>query len=62
MKEKGEHTAEKEADVFYKDSLLRSKRYSERKDALKALLKQDVPYTLEQVDKILNDFMKGQVK
>ena len=62
MKEKGEHTAEKEADVFYKDSLLRSKRYSERKDALKALLKPDVPYTLEQVDKILNDFMKGQVK
>lgn len=45
-----------------KSSILRSKRFAHRRDALTVLLKDDEFYTLEQVEKILDDFMKGQVK
>lgn len=45
-----------------KSSILRSKRFAHRRDALAVLLKDDEFYTLEQVEKILDDFMKGQVK
>lgn len=50
------------ADVFSKASILKSKRYSNRRDALSFLLKDDESYTLEQVDDILDNFMKGSVK
>lgn len=50
----------KEAATFSKQQLLRSKRYAAKKDLLNALL-QDKEYTVEQVDKILNDFLKGKV-
>lgn len=48
--------------VFSKDSILKSKRYAYRRDALKALLRDEESYTLEQVEKILNDFMNEEVK
>ena len=57
-------TVEKKASVpvFSKASILRSVRFSDRKDACKALLKDDETYTLEQVEEILDNFMKGSVK
>lgn len=57
---KGE-TVEK-AEAFSKSSILMSKRFSNRKDALSFLLEDEESYTIEQVDKILDDYMKGQVK
>lgn len=50
------------ANVYFKDSILKSKRFANRRDALSFLLKDDEPYTLEQVEEILDNFMKGSVK
>lgn len=50
-----------ESTTYFKESLLKSKRYSNRKDALSFLLEDGESYTFEQVDKILDDYMKGQV-
>ncbi len=51
------------APVRYpKDKLLQSKQYKHRRDALSFLLKDGETYTFEQVDKLLNYFMKGKVK
>ena len=61
MIEKTETAEKNPVPVFYKASILRSKRFEHRRDACKALLKDDVPYTLEQVEQILDDFMKGSV-
>lgn len=41
---------------FTKDSIMRSQRFSNRRDALSFLLKDDESYTLEQVEGILNNF------
>lgn len=48
--------------TFSKNSIMISKRYAEKRDALSFLLKDDEFYTLEQVDEIYDHFMKGQVK
>ena len=48
--------------TFFKSSILNSKRFANRRDALKVLLKEDEPYTLEQVEKILEDFYNERVK
>ena len=50
------------ADVYFKPSILKSKRFANRRDALSVLLKEDEPYTMEQVEKILDDFMNERVK
>ena len=49
-------------DLYFKDTVLRSKRFRANADALKVLLKDNQPYTMEQVEEILDEFMKGQVK
>jgi len=45
-----------------KASILRSERFTHRVDALSVLLKDDEFYTVEQVEKILDDFYKERVK
>lgn len=47
---------------YSKQQILKSKKYSDKQDLINALLKDNSQYTLSQVDKILNDFMKGVVK
>ena len=47
---------------FSKESLLKCKRWSKRRDALSFLLKDDAEYSHADVENILNDYMKGQVK
>lgn len=47
---------------FSKDSILKSKRWRNRRDALSFLLKDDAEYSHKDVETILNDYMKGQVK
>ena len=59
--EKAETAVKKAVPVFSKASILRSVRFSDRKDAVKALLKDNETYTLEQVEEILDNFMKGSV-
>lgn len=52
----------KTATKFSKGQLLGSERFKERRDALGALLKDGETYTVEEAEKILGDYMKGQVK
>lgn len=56
-----EPVIEQEADAFSKESILNSKRFSYRKDALSFLLEDGETYTFDQVEKILDNFMKGKV-
>lgn len=42
---------------FNKKVILGFDRYSKRKDLLTVLLKDNKSYTLDEVDKIINDFM-----
>lgn len=55
-------TETKQEILFTKEQILVSKRYSNRRDALGAILTDGERYTLEQVDSLLEKFMKGKVK
>ncbi len=50
------------AATFTKAQLLASKRYANRQDILNALLDNGKTYTTEQVDALIEKYMKGQVK
>ena len=61
VKEK-EKAPEKALPRFSKKKILTLDRYAKRRDLLTALLKDDKFYTFHDVDKLLNDFLKGKVK
>lgn len=46
---------------FSKKQLISSERYKNRRDLLSALLKDGELYSLEMVDKMIDNFMKGRV-
>lgn len=46
---------------FNKTKLLGMKRYSDRVDLLRVLLKPEETYTLDAVDAAISEFMKGKV-
>ena len=52
----------KEMLVFTKESLLNSKKYMFQKDLLNILLENNREYTLEEVDKKINEFKTGIIK
>lgn len=54
--------AEQEVETFTKEQLLSAKKYSNRKDILGVLLEDGKQYSFEQVDTLMDDFMKGKVK
>lgn len=43
---------------YNKKQLLKSKKYEYKRDILNALLDDDKEYTIEEVDKIVNKFLK----
>ncbi len=47
--------------VFTKRNILTFKRYAKRRDLLSVLLKEGQEYTMDQVDRLIEDFMKGKV-
>lgn len=47
---------------FTKDKILSANRYSNRKDILGALLEDGKEYSFDQVDALMDEFMKGKVK
>ena len=47
---------------FSKEQLLKSQKYKDERDLINALLKEDKKYSLSDVDKLIDDFMKGKVK
>lgn len=50
------------ADVFTKQQLAESKRYKKQRDLLEALLENGKTYTIVQVDKIIGDYLKKEVR
>lgn len=50
------------ADVFTKQQLAESKRYKKKQDLLEALLENGKTYTIAQVDKIIGDYLKKEVR
>ena len=50
------------ADVFTKQQLAESKRYKKKRDLLEALLENGKTYTIAQVDKIIGDYLKKEVR
>ena len=55
--------AEKAASpVFSKQNILTFRRYAERRDLLSVLLEEGKMYTIDQVDDLIGQFMKGKVR
>ena len=50
-----------EVATFTKAQILDSKKYANRRDALSVVLNDNENYTLEDVDALLDNFMKGKV-
>jgi hypothetical protein len=48
--------------TFTKEQLLQSKKFMHQKDLINALLEDNKSYSLDDVDKILDNFLKGDVK
>ena len=48
--------------VFPKERVLIFRRYADRRDLLSVLLEYGKEYTFDQIDGLINDFMKGKVK
>lgn len=57
-----ENKTERKKVTFSKEKILSSKKYKHRADLLGVLLKDGESYTFEDVDNLLNVFMKGKVK
>ena len=49
-------------DVVTKQQLAESKRYKKKRDLLEALLENGKTYTIAQVDKIIGDYLKKEVR
>lgn len=47
---------------FSKEQILASARYRNRRDLVAALLDDRKEYTIEEVEEVINGFMKGKVK
>ena len=50
------------AATYTKEQLAASKRYANRRDLIRALLDSGKRYTLDEVDRLIESYMKGQVK
>lgn len=53
---------EKNERKFSKIQILESKKYFKRKDIINVILENDREYTLEEVDKLIENFMRKVVK
>jgi len=62
-KEKGTPTPETPTIVpkFTKKQIISSKRFIDKRDILNVLLKDKKEYTLEDIGRIIDEFMKGKV-
>lgn len=56
-----ESKAKTNAPTFTKAQLMASKRYQNKVDLVDALLADDKVYTLDEVDKKIDNFLKGKV-
>nr|DAN35981.1 MAG TPA: hypothetical protein [Caudoviricetes sp.] len=53
----------KDDEILYsKEQIIASKKYSNRKDILNVLLKDDEEYTFSRIDEIIENFMNKEVQ
>lgn len=52
---------EKKKQTFVKAQIVSAKKYEDDIDIVNALLEDDKPYTLAEVDNIIDEFKKGKV-
>ena len=53
----------KDHEILYsKEQIIASKKYSNRKDILNVLLKDDEEYTFSRIDEIIENFMNKEVQ
>lgn len=50
------------AAAYSKAQLMTSQRYADRRDLLAALLEEDKTYTHDQVETLVNSYLKGEVR
>jgi len=62
MAEKVSEVAEEVAIKFTKEQIIKAKKYRDRRDLVNALLVNENSYTLNEVDELIEKFMKGSVK
>lgn len=60
-KQKTEQNMQPAQKQYTKEQILHAKKNENRKDLLNALLKDGELYTMQQAEKSIEDFMKGQV-
>lgn len=60
-KKKDETEVKLEKVTFSKNQILSSKKYRDRKDLINVLLSDDNSYSLDEVDDLIDKFMKGKV-
>lgn len=48
--------------LFSKKQLLAAERFQDRKDIVSALLSHDKQYTIQSVEQMIENYMKGRVK
>lgn len=54
---------EKDDEILYsKEQIISSKKYSNRKDILNVLLKDDEEYSFSRIDEIIEEFMNKEVQ
>lgn len=53
---------EKQEALFAKEQLLKSKKYTDKKDLLNVLLEEGKTYTAKAVDDLIDSFLKKEVK
>jgi len=62
VKKKDESKQEAEIVTFTKEQIVSAKRYMHKKDVVNVVLKDGQSYTLDKVDELVDNFMKGKVK
>ncbi len=45
-----------------KESIMSSSKYADCKDVINILLDKDTEYSIDEVDKMIDDFLKGEVE
>lgn len=61
MKETANTTKQPVCSKFSKEQILSCDKYKNKQDLLSALLEKDKEYSLEDVDKVIQNFQKGVV-
>lgn len=62
VEETAEETAAKVENTFNKAQLLSTRRFAGRRDLLNALLDENKSYTVQTVEEMIENYLKGKVK